>query len=94
MYFQETYIWVESGMVGKILYRLFLFVNTKAVTEFSDPYMLWGSHCAISIVFRHSKDVKTIFIKSYELTELDRLTSQAGMKWTLNRFSILNIFDR
>jgi hypothetical protein len=25
MYFQETYIWVESGMVGKILYRLFLF---------------------------------------------------------------------
>ncbi len=25
MHFQETYIWVESGMVGKILYRLFLF---------------------------------------------------------------------
>jgi hypothetical protein len=31
----------------------------------------------------------TINIKSYELTELDRLISQGGIKWTLNEFLIL-----
>jgi hypothetical protein len=59
---------------------------TKAVTEFSEPYTLWGSHALTnSIEFRHEKDVKTLD-KSYELTELDRLISQVGIKGTLNEF--------
>jgi hypothetical protein len=34
---------------------------TKAVTEFSEPYTLWGSHALTnSIEFRHAKDVKTL----------------------------------
>ncbi len=36
MYFQETYIWVESGVVGKILYRLFLFFPyMESIVQFS-----------------------------------------------------------
>ncbi len=34
---------------------------TKAVTEFSELYTLWGSHAlTISVEFRHAKDVKTL----------------------------------
>ncbi len=37
---------------------------TKAVTEFSDPYTLWGSHeLKNSIEFRHAKDVKTLELR-------------------------------
>ncbi len=35
---------------------------TKAFTEFSEPYTLWGSHCANE--FRHAKDVKTLELPS------------------------------
>jgi hypothetical protein len=37
---------------------------TKAVTEFSEPYTLWGSHALTnSLEFRHTKDVETIVLR-------------------------------
>ncbi len=37
---------------------------TKAVTEFSDLYMLWSSHELInSVEIRHAKDVKTLELR-------------------------------
>jgi hypothetical protein len=37
---------------------------TKAVTEFSESYTLWGSHALTnSVKFRHAKDVKTIILR-------------------------------
>jgi hypothetical protein len=33
--------------------------------ELSEPYTLWGSHCANgSVEFRHAKDVKTVELTS------------------------------
>jgi hypothetical protein len=36
--------------------------------------------------FRHAKDVKTLELRVMNLTKLDRLISQVGIKWTLNEF--------